>query len=110
MPTVSERRASLEIISKMPILFIGRLPILSKKTKNGILVNSTKKFSKKAFALSALRIINMIEFSKNESGKYKDSWEETYAMIRGNFAMFYDYKNEIHARVKEHRKKYNLPI
>ncbi len=108
MPTVAERRASLEIISKTPILFIGRLPILPIKTRNKILVNTANKLSKKAFELSAYRLIGMIEFDKKESQKYANSWEQTYVMLRGQFSRFYEYKDLVYTRVKQYRQKHNL--
>jgi hypothetical protein len=110
VPTVSEQKVSLEIISKMPMLFIGRLPLIPKKTKNRILINATKKLSKQSFLISVTYLVNMIELDKNESQKYKDTWQEVYAMVQGEFSMFYNQRVPIYERVKAHRQKYSLPI
>ncbi len=110
MPTVAERSASLEIISKMPILAISRLPIWTKRAKNRILVNVTNKLSKEAFLMSASHLVDIIEIDKKESCKYGNAWEQTYAMLRGEFARFYDQKDVIYQKVRVYRMKIGLTV
>ncbi len=108
MPTVAERRASLEIIGKMPMLFVGRLPLLPVKTKNGILADTANKLSKKAFYLSAYRMIAMIEFDKKERAEKYKITDEQVASIISEIPRFELLRDDLMKRVKEARENYGL--
>ena len=111
MATITERKASVEVVSKTPMFILSRIPLIPKQFRNKMLSNFTQGLSKEAFDISVPYIIEAVVLDRKTSQKYKGAWQETYAILQG-FPRLQEqkYRYMIYERVKDHREKNSLAV